>query len=276
MSAAVRLRVCLAVALSAACVCSTAARGDGPIRKPSYDPDAERVELFEGVEREQLSVRVAARDAFHSNVYITNATDRPLTVDLPDGAVAVHVLKQFAPPGGVLGANDNFDFGNQGNGAQQGQGAGQSVGGNFQGQGNNGANQFAPNGFFSIPPGKTVQVPLATVCLDHGRPNPSPKMTYVLRRLEDHTNDVVLRELIRGYDPEADDRLAVQAAAWHRSSGLSWKELAAKTIKWGPVRYSHFTRRQVEQAQTLVSEAEELAETAAERPEAKVARRERR
>jgi hypothetical protein len=150
MSAARLTAVCLAVFLAAG---SPPTRAAGPIRQPSFDPQAERVELFEGVEREQLSVRVSARDAFHSSVFITNETDQPLTVALPEGVVAVHVLKQFAPPGGVIGANNGFDFGNN---AQQGQGQGaaQSVGGNLfgQGQGNNvGANAIGnqfPGGLF--------------------------------------------------------------------------------------------------------------------------------
>ena len=105
MSAAVRF-----CAVSLACAPWLTAAGDGPIRKPSFDPEAERVELFEAVDREQLSVRVGVRDAFRSNVFITNETDQPLTVVLPDGVVAVHVLKQFAPPGGVVGANDSRDM----------------------------------------------------------------------------------------------------------------------------------------------------------------------
>ena len=279
MSAARLTAVCMAVFLAAG---SSPIRADGPIRKPSFDPQAERVELFEGVEREQLSVRVSARDAFQSSVFITNVTDQPLTVALPEGVVAVHVLKQFAPPGGVIGANNGFGFGNNAQQGQgQGQGAAQSVGGNMfgLGQGNNvGANAIGnqfPGGLFSIPPEKTVQVGLATACLDHGRPEPLPRMTYVLRRVEDHTDDPVLQELIRGFDPERDDRLAFQAAVWHRSSELGWPELAAKTNKRGPLRIRYFTDGQIDKAKALVSAAEELAQNRTA-PPAQVARTERR
>jgi hypothetical protein len=101
-------------------------------------------------------------------------------------------------------------------------------------------------------------------------------MTYVLRRVEDHTDDPLLQELIRSYDPERDDRLAFQAAVWHRSSELGWKDLAAKTNKRGPLHIPYFTDSQIEQAQELVRAAEELARKQAEAPPAEVARTERR
>lgn len=259
---AVLSRALLCAAVCFAAVSST--RGDGPIRKPAFDPEATRVELFDGLEREQLAVRIGPRDAYSSKVFITNETDQPLTVILPEAVVAVHVLKQ-------LPALDNI-FGDQGSNAGNGQGnqgAGQSVGGVFQGpgqqgqgqgQGNNLQNPFGNqpgNGFFSIPPEKTVQVHLATVCLDHGKPDPAPRMTYELRRVEDHTDDPVLRELLRGVDPDRDQRMVLQAAVWNRSSEMSWKELAAKTVRRGPVQYRCFSRGQLEQAQALVDDAEE-------------------
>ena len=169
---------------------------------------------------------------------------------------------------------DNI-FGDQGPNAGNGQGnqgAGQSVGGVFQGQGqgqqaqgNNLQNPFGNqpgNGFFSIPPEKTVQVNLASVCLDHGKPDPAPRMTYELRRVEDHTEDPVLRELLRDYDPDRDQRMVLQAAVWNRSSEMSWKELAAKTVRRGPVQYRCFSRKQLEQAQALVGDAEESVASA--------------
>ena len=252
-----RALLCAAVCFAA----TSSTRGDGPIRKPSFDPEATRVELFDGLEREQLSVRISPRDAYSSKVFITNETDQPLTVILPEAVAAVHVLKQLPGLDNIFGDQGA----NTGNG-QGNQGAGQSIGGVFQGQGqgqgqgNNAQNPFGNqpgNGFFSIPPEKTVQVSLATVCLDHGQPDPAPRMTYELRRVEDHTDDPVLRELLRGYEPEHDQRMVLQAAVWNRSSEMSWKELAAKTVRRGPVQFRCFSRKQLEQAQVLVADAEE-------------------
>jgi hypothetical protein len=265
------VRLCLPVFCAALFCAASSARADGPIKKPSFDPDAVRVELFEGIEREQLSVRVSPRDAYSSKVFITNETDQPLTVILPEAVVAVHVLNQVPGLGDILGNQGQNAGLNAGNG-QGNQGAGQSVGGVFQGQqggpGNNQAqnpfgNQMPANGFFSIPPEKTVQVSLATVCLDHGKPDPSVRMTYELRRVEDHTDDLVLRELLRGYDPQRDQRMVLQAAAWNRANEMSWKELAAKTIRRGPLRFPLFSRNQLKQAEELVEEADETVASSA-------------
>ena len=57
--------------------------------------------------------------------------------------------------------------------------------------------------------------------------------------------------------PDRDQRMVLQAAVWNRSSEMSWKELAAKTVRRGPVQFRCFSRKQLQQAQTLVDDAEE-------------------
>ena len=212
----------------------------GVIRNLKYDPAAEAVKLFDGLEDHRLEARVVPKNEFVANVYLTNTTAKPLTVVLPKAVVAVHVLKQF---------------GNSSSGNQQQSGNSQSVGGQFQ---NNTNSSSQGNNFFSIPPEKTVVTKLHTVCLDHGKKTPSPRMKYDLRKIEDHTPNQALRRLLENYDPQKTDRNAMQAAAWHLSNDISWKQLKSKKSRLIiGVSRRYFTSKQLKNAQTLAENAQE-------------------
>ena len=86
-------------------------------------------------------------------------------------------------------------------------------------------------GFFSIPPEKTAQIPMTAVCLNHGRPEPRPKMTYRLIKLEEYTQDPVLQELLEMVSSGTLNPAAAQAATWHLTDKMSWEKLAAKEVE---------------------------------------------
>ncbi len=241
----------------------------GPITRLTLDPEARVAPLFEAIDKGEIASRVSARNATYVRLYLTNTTTEPLTVALPKAAGAIHVLKQ------ALG--DGFD---SGDGGQSQQGSGQSIGGQFgsqsgfpqgpSGSPNNNGNNFNFNGvpgqnFFSIPPEKTVRLEMKTVCLDHGKPNPSPRKTYVLRPIEELTvRNWPLYHLLTGHNARTTDRKALQAAAWRLSNGLSWKELARKKksnlSRIAATRY--FTEGQLRGAVKLVEAAEKKAKDA--------------
>jgi hypothetical protein len=85
-------------------------------------------------------------------------------------------------------------------------------------------------GAFSIPPEKTRVLRVATVCLEYGKPEPSPRYPYKLVEVQSFSSDpkvaIMLEALGRG---EVSQKVA-QAAAWHLSSGLAWERLAAEKI----------------------------------------------
>ncbi|MFN7813113.1 MAG: hypothetical protein ACK5SI_10690, partial [Planctomycetia bacterium] len=82
----------------------------------------------------------------------------------------------------------------------------------------------------AVMPGKTRAVRVPTVCLQHGRPEPSPRVAYRLVALESQSKDpklaVVLEALGRGEIPQK----VAQAAAWHLANGLTRERLAAVKI----------------------------------------------
>lgn len=236
------------------------------IKKPTYDPQADVVELFDGIERQVLDVTVIADNDLSVNIFFTNKTDRPVTVKLPGAVAAAQVLKQVPGPRGQPGAANGS--GRAQNGGQQSQPVGfglgqpgpgnnrQGPGGNNNLQGGNG--QIPGVGMFSIPAEKVVQLSAKGLCLAHGKPNPNPRLTYELVRLETVNSSPVLAEVIQSYTRHEVTSAVAQAAAWHLSDGLSWQDLAAKQNRnLGRPDTPYFTRSQVDAARKLIEQPEE-------------------
>jgi len=174
----VALRICVSAGVAVCLVASsTASPRVRPIRKLTLDPNARSVDLFDGMRDRVLSVRVVPRDEFSSRVFITNTSDRPLTVKLPKAVAAVHVLKQFQQ-----GLDSPLSTGiSQTTGTQTGNS--QGVAGQLNPSGkqafpSGNGNPFSGNGIFSIPPKKVVELQLKSVCLDYGKPTPNSKKKY--------------------------------------------------------------------------------------------------
>ncbi|MEX0726818.1 MAG: hypothetical protein WD065_11145, partial [Planctomycetaceae bacterium] len=124
------LAICLMlISASSSDANSRARKPKRPITKPKFDPDAERVELFQGIEDGQFDARIIAKNALQGKILIENKTDKPLTVELPDSIVAVHILKQFGGGGmGGMGGGMGGMGGGMGGmgGGMGGMGGGQS------------------------------------------------------------------------------------------------------------------------------------------------------
>ncbi|MCH8830805.1 MAG: hypothetical protein IID45_14610 [Planctomycetes bacterium] len=247
------VRRLLVVGVAVFAVTFLAAARKSHVRRLTIDPSAPVVELFDGIERGVLHVRVVPKNEFESRILIKNKSKKPVTVKIPKAVAAVHVLKQLAPFG-PLNPNGNGNGNNNGNG--NGNGAGQQVGGQLQPNGNQGfpnGNGVGPNNFFSIPAERTVELRLKSVCLEHGKRPPRLKMTYHLRRLKAVVKDPVLRELLRSADFQKTGRKTLQAAVWHLSSRMSWQQLVSKRQRHiGRRAQRYFTKTQIVNAKKLV------------------------
>lgn len=260
----------LAVCLTLACLPLLTAATKQAVKKPSYDPNVAEVELFDALDRGLVDATVIPKSALQGNLFITNKSGAPLSVKIPQAVVAVHVLKQFFPPGGAQGPAAQAGGGSaQGGGAQTVGGGVQGGQANGNGNGNGIANR-APFGqgnfFFSIASDKTIQLPLKTVCLSHGKPDPRPKMTYRLVKVEEYTTDPVLPEVLKAYVQGDADAQVAQAAAWHLSDKLSWRDLEEKSIPQlgGFAPQPYFTEKQLKAAQDLIAKARKKSQ--AEQP----------
>ena len=248
-----------------AATASAASRDKRPITKPKYDPDAPKVGLFEGIEQDVLGVQVILKDSTGGNVIFENKTDEVLTVELPEAVVGVQVLPQGF--GDELGLGT--DTGGGGNSGGQNQQAGGGFGGGGLGGGGFGGGGLGGGGFFSIPPERKVRIPINTVCLEHGKKEPHPRVNYKLVPVTEVSDDPTLHELLKLVGTGKLDQQSAQAAAWHLANEMSWDELAAK--KFERVRAPdtpYFSRAQLFTAQNIVSTSKQLAEQEEDEPAA--------
>lgn len=116
-------------------------------------------------------------------------------------------------------------------------------------------------GMMRVAPEKTRKMSLNTVCLEHGKPDPNPRMAYTIvpldRVVEDRRVHAVCEAL--GYNLVTQN--TAQAAAWHFTDNMSWGELAQKNrveSKYtGNIRF--FKPIELRTAAVLVAEAQRLA-----------------
>ncbi len=232
-------------------VATQAVEAGRPLTKTKFDPNAKQVELFEGMESGEIKANPIAKDAFGGKLLLTNETDEPISVKVPQGFV-VSPLAQFGGQGGGYGGGGQQ--GGLGGGGQQQGGGG--IGGGQQG-GQQGGGQ---GGFFSIPPKKTLSLPYVSVCLEHGKPDPHPRSKYIVRPAKKFTDDPVLLTLIDMVGTGKLNPAAAQAAAWHLSNGMSWQELAAKKYdRVAAPDTPYFSRAQLLGAQQVVATSPHIA-----------------
>jgi hypothetical protein len=169
-----------------------------------------------------VSVKYIPNDSRSAQIVVTNRSDRPLTLRLPDQFAGVPVLAQMGMGGGGGG---QAGFGAGGIGASP-----QTTGGAAPQQGGMGIGGAQGGGMFSLPPEKTRVVKVTTVCLEHGKPEPSPLRPYKLVELESYSDDPRLAELMTSIGRGEVSQKVAQAAAWHIANGLTWEQLAAEKI----------------------------------------------
>ncbi len=119
-------------------------------------------------------------------------------------------------------------------------------------------------GFFDVAPERAGKIKVATVCLEHGKLDPNPRVAYELRPITDFTNDLAVAEVCSMLGAGKLDQSTAQAAAWHLTDGLTWQELASKIkVKHlnGTVEM-YFNAQQLQVANQVAQLAREKAEKA--------------
>lgn len=182
------------------------------------------IDLFSAIGQGDVTVRFIALNAGQANVLIKNELDKPLRLKLPKAIAAVPVLGQFGQ-----NPNQNQNGNPAGGSTNQGVGGGFNIG-NGQGQGNGqgfGNQQDFGRGIMRIAPGKTHKLKAKTVCLEHGKPDPKPRIAYRIIPLETFTTDPIItfvcQQLSTGQIPPD----IAQAIVWHHGNQLPWTQLAA-------------------------------------------------
>jgi len=225
-------------------------------KKASTTASAEEVDLFSAMEAGQIQVRLIPKDSKECTVMIQNKTDRPLRVKLPSAFVGVPVLAQFE--GGVEAGGG---FGRRGGGYGGGWGGAQAFGGGWGGgwggMGGWGGGWGGMGGMWNIPPQKVATFKLPTVCLDYGKPDPRPQIPYQIKRIEEHTDNKVVHEIVRALAAGVVPQRIAQLAAWHVANGVSWEELASQSYRHpSGLRAALYSPAEIQAAMQLVTTAE--------------------
>ncbi|MEM6776970.1 MAG: hypothetical protein AAF670_04885 [Planctomycetota bacterium] len=213
--------------------------------------------LFAAMDEGNVEARFIPQNATKANLLLKNLTDKPLHVRLPDAFAGVPVNGQFG--GGMGGGGMGGGMGGMG-GGMGGGGGGQAMGGGGMGGGMGGGGMGGGGmggGMFRIAPGRVQKVALNTVCLEHGKPDPNPKMEYMIVPLSRVTTNPAVTVLCEALGSHQIAQNTAQAAAWHLMDGKTWQELAmmnrSESRYTGNVRW--FSPLELQAARTIVAEA---------------------
>lgn len=238
------LRMHLFAALSLSMLVASVATARGPQAAGTAAQDILAAEAAGLVE-----VKFIPNDARSAQVIVTNRSDRPLTLTMPAGFAGVPVLAQFMNQqgggagfgaGGIGGTPQNVGGGGM-------QNAGMGIGGGMGGGG----------GPFSLPPERTRTLRVPTVCLEHGKREPSPRVPYKMTSLSTCSDDPRLQDVMTALAGGAISQKVAQAAAWHISSGRSWQQLAGEVISMagGDPDVPFFSQAELAAARRFVDES---------------------
>jgi hypothetical protein len=212
--------------------------------------DIESVEMFRAIEEGKIEVNFYPKDATQATVIIKNKGDKPLDIALPRAFGAVHILGQMGMGGGGYGGGGmggmGGGMGGMGGmgGGMGGMGGGQGMGGGMMGgmggmgggmmggmgggMGGMGGMGMGGGGMFRVEPDKTHKMKVPCVCLEHGKPDPNPRMKYKIVPIEQVNADPRVVQLCGLLGSGRVPQNTAQAAAWHLANGLSWEELMVK------------------------------------------------
>ena len=125
--------------------------------------DKTPIDLFDAMKLGDIAVKFIPHDSLEGHLLVTNKTDRPLTIKLPEAFAAVPVLAQAAnPPATTQKSYNNNNNQNQGLGGGMSRGHRRRRGG-------------IRRGAFDVAPEKVAKLKVETVCLEHGKKSQCPR-----------------------------------------------------------------------------------------------------
>ncbi len=255
----------------------------------------ELVELFEGEKAGKIQVRFIPKDATEATVFVRNLTDAPIRIKLPEAFAAVPANAQMGMGGmggmggGGMGGMGGGGMGGMGGGGMGGMGGG-GMGGGMQGMGGGmggmggggmggggmggmggmggggmgGMGMGGMGGMMRIPAEKQFKLKVATVCLEHGKKDPNPRVTYKMIPANQFSDDPRVWEVCRLLGYRQMSQNVAQAAAWHLTDGLAWDFLARKAKSQDPVTKQltmWFHPQELQYASLIVASANQTALT---------------
>lgn len=117
-------------------------------------------------------------------------------------------------------------------------------------------------GMMRIAPDKARKLRVQTLCLEHGKKDPTPRMAYKLVPLEAVNADARVAEVVKMLAAGRVTQNTAQAAAWHLTDEMDWLALAAKNRSESQYtgNIPFFNPIELRQAMVVVNEANRLVE----------------
>ena len=226
--------------------------------------------MFDAMHDGDLGVQFIPHNSREATLILTNNTDQPLNVHLPEAFAAIPVVAQFpqqqpavAPPAPATSAAAKGSkikaSGSGTNPNQRPNGFGGAVANGKAGaQAGNGGNGAA----FSIPPERVVKLKLSAVCLEYGNAEPNAHVPYTIVPIDTYTSSAEVRELCRQLGTGKLDQQVAQAAAWHLTSHMSWDKITEMKQFAHNSGFSHavFSKDQIRAAQELTDKVIKIVE----------------
>jgi len=195
-----------------------------------FNPKAETVRFFDGIDAGQLQVWVTAEGANRCRFHITNTSEQPLNVVMPEAFAAVPVSLADAQDEPIMiedaepGEGDEPPPENDDLPPPEGDDLPPPEDPQKLGIGCPYADGSEINTFCFVP-GRKALLQLRSVCLEHDRPGPSPKHHYEVRPLHTVTNVKGVYEICAMMGRGEIDHQIAQIAAWHLNNQITWRQL---------------------------------------------------
>ncbi len=205
-----------ATLLAAACP----AVADQPGR-PAPGPDDATMTVLEARDAGAIALDVRGAGADHVRFAIRNTTDRRLNVVVPPGLVASATAGQgFQSMGLGLPSNQPGSFG-QFRDARADTAGFRSLAPD--------ADHSAPAGLV-VPAGQTVRFDVPSVCLNFGKPTPTPGDQFTVVDVADYTTDPRVQKALRSLSTLGTSQQVAQAAMWNVANRMSFDDLATQGV----------------------------------------------
>jgi hypothetical protein len=201
--------------------------------EPSSGPVAlttETVNLLAASKAGDLEVAARGHGQERVQLSIRNKSSRRLNVVVPPGMVAASVVGQGGAGGGGRG------------GGMQSMGLGSAV--NREGAFGEFRATSSPTGLQSVaaveearsrqvavPVGETVEFLIPAVCLNFGKPTPTPRDTFTLMDVEEYSPDARVRKALRSLATYGTSLGVAQAVMWRVCNDLPFETMAEQAGK---------------------------------------------
>ena len=215
------IRVWSATLLLTGGVLSTLALAEPSEPVPATDLEAKTVSILQARDTGELDVKVRGGGAEQVKVSLQNTTGRRLNVVLPPGLVAAGATGQDPFQSMGLGPRASTEGGFGRAQAHAPEGAFRSIPATRTGS------ELDADAMV-IPAGQSVEFTLPAVCLNYGRPTPTPRDVFTLMDVDDYSSDPRIGKALRSLATLGTSHGVAQAAMWNVCNDVPFPRMVSQ------------------------------------------------